>query len=132
MGNLETLNQIFAGWARGDFTAGVPVYAEDVVLVIDPEFPESGLYEGPTSIRDDYMRPLLEAFDGFTIRAESFEESGDRILVKVTQSGVGSDSGVPVEIRYFQLFTFRDGLVARLQSIMHADQAREALATPSG
>ena len=127
MGDLETVRRIFEGWSTGDFAAGLDDYAEDIVLVLDPEFPDAGSYEGPEGIRDGYMRPMLEAWESFRIEAESLEQQGDRILAVVRQSGVGRDSGLEVEIRYFQLWTFRDGRVTGLRSIMDESDAREAL-----
>lgn len=127
--NLATVTRTYEGWALGDFTAGVAALDENVVLVLDPEMPEAGEHIGLGGIRD-YMRRLLDAWESFTITAESFEEASDNVLVRVKQAGVGKDSGAEVGFSYFQLWTFRGGKVIRLESIKDEKRAREALGSP--
>ena len=124
--NLKTLRWIYNGWEKGDFRAGVGAFDEHVILVMDPEFPDAGVHAGVEGVRD-YMTRLLEAFDDFTITAESIEETGDTFLVKVNQKGTGRDSGAEVANRYFQLWTFRGDAVIRLDSVKEEERARAAL-----
>lgn len=126
-GDIETLKRIYAGWERGDFTVGVTLFDPGAVLVMDPELPDAGTYGGLEGIRD-YTRRFLEAWQHLTIAAESYEQAGDKVLVEVRQTGVGADSGVPVGLRYFHLWTLRDGAVTRLESVKEEDRARELLA----
>jgi ketosteroid isomerase-like protein len=121
------LERIYERWAQGDFSASVDAFADDVVLVMDQDLPDSGRYEGVEAIRG-YTRHFLEPWESIAIEAESFEEHGDRFLVAVRQSGVGRDSGVPTEMRYFHVWAFRDGAVIRLFSIRSEPKAREVLA----
>ena len=123
--NVETVARIYRGWERGDFTVGVGAFAEEAVLILDPEMPDAGEYVGPGRIRH-YMRGFLEAWESLTIAAKSVEDAGDNVLVEVWQSGVGRDSGAEVAFGYFQLWTFQDGRVTRLESILHEARAREA------
>jgi ketosteroid isomerase-like protein len=124
--NVQTLKRIYESWRQGDFSAAIPAFSSDVVLVMDSELPDSGTYEGLEGIRD-YTRSFLDPWESLTIDAESFQQSGDRIMVGVLQTGVGRDSGVPVEFRYFHVWTFSEGSVVRLESIKSEDKARESL-----
>jgi ketosteroid isomerase-like protein len=124
--NVATLTRIYDGWKRGDFTVSVGALAEDVTLIIDPEIPDSGVFEGLAGVRS-YMTRFLEAWKSLTIEAVSFKEAGDSVLVEVRQAGVGHDSGVPVGLSYFQLWTFRDGSVIRIESIVRKEKALEAI-----
>ena len=112
--NVETLRAVYARWEQGDFTASLPLFGEDSTLAVDLGIPDGGNYEGTEGVRD-YMARFLDAWESLSIAAESYEPAGDTVLVKVRQSGVGRGSGVPVETRYFQRWTFRDGLVTRLE-----------------
>jgi len=123
--NVGILKGIYAGWERGDFTIGEAAFADDVSMFIDPEIPDTGLYEGLEGIRE-YTRQFLEPWDSLTIAAESYEDAGDTVLVKVRQSGTGRDSRVPVTLDYFHVWRFRDGAVIRLESILREQAAREA------
>ena len=74
----------------------------------------------------DYMSRFLDPWESLTIAAESFREIGDTVLVAVHQAGIGRGSGAPVDIRYFQLWTFSGGRVVRLDVIMSEATALEA------
>jgi len=123
--NVATVDRIYQGWERGDFTVGVAAFDENALLILDPEMPDTGEYTGPDQIRG-YMKGFLEAWESLTIAAESVEDLGDVVLAKVRQSGVGRDSGASVAFSYFQLWRFEGGRVVRLESILHEERALEA------
>jgi ketosteroid isomerase-like protein len=129
--NLETLDRIYEGWERGDFRVGVADFAPDATLVIDPEIPDAGEYDGLEGIRN-YMTHFLSAWESLTIKAQSFRESADdTILVQVDQNGIGQGSGAPATLNYFHIWTFRDdGKVIRLESILREAKALEAAGLP--
>lgn len=123
---IETLAGIYAGWERGDFTVGPAAFDPDAVLIMDPELPDAGTYAGLEGIRE-YTRRFLEAWQHLTIAAETYEQAGDKVLVQVRQTGVGADSGIPIGFRYFHLWTLREGVVTRLESVKEEARARELL-----
>ena len=49
-----------------------------------------------------------------------------RVLVLTQQSGRGRESGVPIVIHFFQLWTIRDGRVWRIEYFRHRADALEA------
>jgi hypothetical protein len=57
-----------------------------------------------------------EAWDNLEWESSSYEAVGDDVLVDVAAKGIGRTSGVPVELRYTQVWTFREGRVIRLRS----------------
>jgi ketosteroid isomerase-like protein len=89
--------------------------------------PDGGSYDGIDGVRR-YMSAFLEPWDTLTIAAKSFESVGDKVLVNVRQAGTGQGSGVPVKLDYFQLWTFRDGKVVRLEILLGEEPARAGLA----
>ena len=103
------------------------LFDDNVALAVDPNIPDGGIYEGLDGVRR-YMWSFLEPWDSLTIAAKSFEAAGDKVLVAVRQAGTGQGSGVPVELEYSQLWTFRDGRVVRLEIIMSEERARAGLA----
>jgi len=123
--NVETLRAVYTRWERGDFTASLPLFDENLTLDVDPGIPDGGTYEGPEGVRE-YMSRFLDPWESVTIAGESFKEVGDTILVGVRQSGIGRGRGAPVQTRYFQLWTFRGGKVMRLDVIMSEERALEA------
>lgn len=123
--NVEAVRAVYERWSEGDFRAAVGLLDPHVVLVLGPEFPDAGTHSGIEGIAA-YTRGLLEPWTHFTIEAEEIVAAGDSVLVSVRQHGVGSTSGVPTELRYFMLWTFRAGRVIRLESIRERAEALQA------
>jgi ketosteroid isomerase-like protein len=123
---VETLRRIYEAWGRGDFAEGKELYDPHVVLVLRLEFPESGPHYGREAIRKYMLEDFLLDFDHATLSGEEFIDAGDTIVVGVHQQALGPRSGAPVDMRYFQLWTFRGGSVIRIESIMERDDALAA------
>lgn len=124
---MERVRAVYAAWARGEFATSLPLFDANIALVIDSGIPDGGSYAGLDGVRE-YMLLFLEPWETIRIAGESFEEVGDSILVAVRQTGIGRGSGVPVDQRYFQLWTFRDDRVIRLEVIFNRQEALEAAA----
>jgi hypothetical protein len=71
------------------------------------------------------MTAYLKDWKSLSISAESFEQAGDRVLVKVRQAGTARDTGLPIGIDYFQVWSFRGDSVLRVESILRESRARK-------
>jgi len=123
--NVEIVRQVYSEWGRGNFRAGTELFDPHTLLVLRPPLPEAGAYHGPEEIRS-YMRGFLGAWDNAVIEGENFIAVGDSVVVGVHQQATGTESGVPVAIRYFQVWSFRGGTVLRIESISERTEALEA------
>jgi ketosteroid isomerase-like protein len=123
--NLKLVRGIYERWAQGDFKTHA-TYPEDMELELGPEFPDAGVHSGLDGIAA-YMRGFLQPWSRLTIAAEELTDCENRVLAKVLQAGVGESSGIPVELRYFQLWTFDGDTPARLESMMREDEAQDRL-----
>jgi ketosteroid isomerase-like protein len=124
--NVDSLRAVYARWERGDLAASVALLDERVTLVVDPDIPDGGSYQGTEGVRG-YMARFLEPWDSLAMAGESYREAGDSVLVKVRQTGTGKASGVPVELEYFHLWTFEEERVTRLEVIMDTERALSAI-----
>jgi ketosteroid isomerase-like protein len=125
--HVEAVRRVYEEWAEGNFRAGVELYDRHVLLVQGQELPESGAYLGLDGIRD-YMAAFLEAWERVTIEAEEIFAAGDSVVAKVVQRAIGKESGVePTEFEYFQVWSFRGGMVIRLDVIRDRDEALKAV-----
>jgi ketosteroid isomerase-like protein len=127
--NVEMVRRVYARWGKGDFRAGTELFDPWVVLVLRPEFPDAGAYLGPEEI-GGYMRRFLEGWDHAVIEGEELIAAGDSVVVQVHQQAAGKGSGAPVDMRYFQIWTFRGGTVIRLESAREREDALEAAGLP--
>ena len=133
--NVETLRRVYEGFARGDFRSTLDIYDPHVVLVSayvqldDPNISwrdVEGAYWGVDGLRD-YMRKVLELWSSVTIEAEEIIEAGDSVVAAIRMNVVGRESGVPVELTAFHIWTFRGGSVIRLEVVPTREQALEAV-----
>ena len=124
--NVENVRQIYERWGRGDFRAGQEIYDPYVLLVLRPEFPEPGAYCGPDEIGKYMREDFLADFADASIAGEEFLEAGDSVIVRVNQQATGPESGVPVGMRYYQVWTFRGRSVIRIESIRERADALQA------
>jgi ketosteroid isomerase-like protein len=122
---VELLERIYERWGRGDFKTD-EAYEENFTITMGVGFPDTGVHAGRDGVAA-YMRSFLEPWEWITIKAEQIEAEGDRVLVRVLQSGTGSASGIAVEFRYFQLWSFAGDRPVEMETIREEDEARIAL-----
>ena len=124
--DVELLRSMFAGWAEGDFTRGVKLYADDVhFTTAEPEGWHDG--HGPTGVRR-WMQQFLGAWEHYSVRVDEIEELGGgryhcageqyaRGKQSATETRMPAHVGVRMEDRTITRLVFafsRDEAVARL------------------
>jgi ketosteroid isomerase-like protein len=124
--NVEVVRGIYAEWGKGNFRVGTDLFDSDVVLVIRAEFPDAGAYVGPDEIRG-YMRHFLSSWTDAVIEAEDIFGAAERVAVAVHQQAIGTGSGLSVDMRYWQVWTFRGSAVTRIESIKTRSEVLDAV-----
>lgn len=133
---VAVVREVYERYSKGDFGASADLLDRHAVLVLEqaqdwgPETPASGMYVGPEEIAAYTRDYLLKPWADFTMEAEEMVPAGDSVLVTVRQSGVGRTSGVPAELRYFTLWTFRGRKVIRIESFRELARALEGAGLP--
>lgn len=119
---MELLREVYADWARGDFTR--EVFGQRV------EYAGEGWVEGPAwrlQGRDEAVSTLTEWLSQWrypaTLEAEEFIDAGDAVVVLVRFHGVGKASGVELDARYAHVWWLRGGLAVRFHVYRDRDQA---------
>ena len=127
--HVEIVRGIYAEWGRGNFRAGTDLYDPHVILAFRGDFPDGGVYVGHNGV-GAYMREFLSDWTDAIIEAEDIVSAGDTVVAAVHQQATGSGSGIPTEMRYWQLWTFRGGAVIRIENIMSRSEALQAAGLP--
>jgi ketosteroid isomerase-like protein len=65
-----------------------------------------------------------EAFDPIRWEPRELIPTGRHVLVRARIVASGAASGTPIEVDEAQVWTFRDGLIVRLQGFPTMDEAR--------
>jgi ketosteroid isomerase-like protein len=122
---VEAVRAIYERLGKGDFRATLDYADPHFLYVLPPGFPESGIYLGIEAL-GEYTREFLEPWDHIAIEAEEIIDAGDSVVAAVRQSGVGSESGIATEFRYFQVWTFRGPKAIRLEAFRERSEALAA------
>ncbi|HLM31254.1 MAG TPA: nuclear transport factor 2 family protein, partial [Solirubrobacterales bacterium] len=86
-----------------------------------------GAYRGLDAIRKYMTDDFLADFADPAIAGEEFFAAGDSVVVRVRQSATGPGSGAPVEMSYYQVWSFRGASVIRIESIRDRGDALDAV-----
>ena len=130
--NVEIVRAVYDRYREGDFRASADLLDPHVILVLGKtgqwglDIPEGGCYVGREGVAE-YTRGLLKPWNAFSMEAEEIVAVGDSVLVNVHQRGVGRTSGVPTELRYLTLWSFRGRKVIRIESFRERHEALEAI-----
>jgi len=116
--NVWRVQESYRAIARGDFAAFFESLAEDVEMefVGPPHAPFAGRWRG----RDEAARAVRENFsqvDEQRPEIQTVVAQGDLVVVVAQERGRFRATGRSYETHWVQIFTFRDGKVARFRQI---------------
>jgi ketosteroid isomerase-like protein len=100
-------------------------YADDFVWdVSNLHWPGQQVYKGAEGART-FLREWAEPWEDWELKADSFHDADDRVVVLMSQRARSKSTGMPVEMSFAQVWTLRaDGKRTRMD--MYSDPA-EAL-----
>jgi ketosteroid isomerase-like protein len=119
---------------RGDLDLLLAVYHPDVVTSFDPSHglipPDlAGEHAGDAGFRRlwDSWR---SAWQDLRLEPQEVIDAGDRMVVRVRVTGRGRGSGLPATMTYFEVYTLREGRIARTRELLR--RRRRATGGSSG
>ena len=86
---------------------------------------EESAAEGHDAVRASLVRWKGE-WDDYELLPEEFEHVGDRVVVAVRMRARGRASGIPVDARFYDVYTLRQGKIVRMDQFTRRSEALEA------
>jgi ketosteroid isomerase-like protein len=111
-------------WREGRMEEALRGLEDDFEWVV-PDHPEGALRHGADGAIE-FFREWAEPWEDLDIDWRIEPAGSDAALAIIDMRGRGRGSGVPAEMRFFQLWTFRDGRVVRMEMFSDVDEARRA------
>ena len=111
-------------WREGRLEDALRGLEDDFEWVV-PDHPEGAVRHGAEGAIE-FFREWVEPWDDFDLDWEIEEAGPDRALATIDMRGRGRGSGVPTEMSFFQLWTFREGRAVRMEMFWDLDEARRA------
>ena len=121
---IELVRHVYRTFNDGEFDMSV-IHPEASVSQASEIVGTAGEFHGHEGVRRAWAE-LQEGFDPVSFEPETYGELEDgRLIVRCRWTGTGTASGVEVDAPVWHLWSFRDGLVSRLEVY---PSRREALA----
>jgi ketosteroid isomerase-like protein len=122
---LQTLERGYTMiWREGRPEEAVRALPDDFEWVV-PNHPEGEVRHGSEGMLE-FVREWTEPWDELQVDWRLEQGAPDRVLAIIDMRGRGSGSGVPTEMSFAQLWTFRDGRAIRMELYWDHDEARRA------
>jgi ketosteroid isomerase-like protein len=77
-----------------------------------------------------FLADWLENFEQWSLDIDDVFDAGDQVVVIARQHGRPKHGGPEVEMRFAQVWTFRDGLITRMEMYADRDEALDAAGLP--
>jgi ketosteroid isomerase-like protein len=122
---IEELELLYTrAWREHDLEGALADLPQDFEWVV-PGFPGTQAARGPEGTLL-FFRDWIDQWEDLRVDWE-FEQGGpDAILAVVDMRGRGRASGVPVELHFAQVWSFREGVLVRMVFYNDAEDGRRA------
>jgi ketosteroid isomerase-like protein len=111
-------------WREDDLEGALADLPQDFEWVV-PGFPGSQVARGPEATLD-FFRDWIDQWEDLRVDWELEEASPKTVFAVVDMRGRGRVSGVPVELRFAQIWSFREGVPVRMDFYNDLDEGRRA------
>jgi ketosteroid isomerase-like protein len=128
---IDTLRAVFEAFNRRDFDDALHYAHPDVELHPGlTELDVAGRYRGREEVRH-FFETITEAWESYVVEPkETIEAQGDRVIV-VERWRARGRHGIAFDFELTDVYTFRDGLIARIDGYRDAADALEATGLPN-
>lgn len=110
--------------ATGGFEAMTPDFVWDMSNFLG--WPEQPLYEGVEGARR-FLEDWTAAWDDWELETETLHDAGERVVAVMRQRGRSVTTGMPVDMRFAQVWTLRGGAWTRMEMYADPDEALKAV-----
>ena len=111
-------------WREGRVREALSGLGDDFEWVV-PRHPEGGVRRGAEGVIE-FFHEWTEPWDDFHLDWALHDAGPGLVLAIIDMRGVGRGGGVPTEMTFAQLWTYRDGRFVRMVMYHDADEARRA------
>ncbi len=125
--NVEMVRAGFQAYADRDLDALMGNFADDVEWRLIGGFADlmGEEFKGQAALRRFFVDWVANL--GGSGEVETVLEAGEKVVAVVRTMGAGGSSGAPAEMRWGQVYTFRDGLIASVDNYYEPNEALAAV-----
>ena len=121
----ENVDIIRRGYEYWRATGEVRAHPDLVWDVSRLGWPGQQIYSGPEGA-NQFLAEWADAWDDWELEVEDCVDAGERVVVIVNQRGRSKATGIPVDMRFAQVWSLRDAVAMRMQMYASVEEALEA------
>lgn len=122
--NIDLAHRNNEAFKRGDWEAVAASLDPDVLLRLDPTWPEQRIYGRAAVV--DFFRSASETL-GPASWIDEITDLGDRLLIRVRYATRGQRSGIETDLGWSEVITYRDGCIVFVEYFLGHDDALKAV-----
>jgi ketosteroid isomerase-like protein len=122
----ENVEIIRRGYEHFTATGEVRAPADLVWDVSRLGWPDQQIYSGVEGAMQ-FNAEWADAWDDWELEVEDYLDAGESVVVIINQRGRSKATGIPVDMRFAQVWTLRDGQAIRMQMYARPEEALEAV-----
>jgi ketosteroid isomerase-like protein len=122
----ENVEIIRRGYAHFIATGEINAHPDLVWDVSRLGWPDQQVYAGVEGAMR-FNAEWAAAWDDWELEVEDCLDAGERVIAIVNQRGRSKATGIPVDMRFAQVWTLRDGVGIRMQMYASVEEALEAV-----
>ena len=122
----ENVEIIRRGYAHFIATGEINAHPDLVWDVSRLGWPDQQVYPGVEGAMR-FNAEWAAAWDDWELEVEDYLDAGERVVVILNQRGRSKATGIPVDMRFAQVWTLRDGQGIRMQMYASVEEALEAV-----
>jgi ketosteroid isomerase-like protein len=88
-------------------------------------WPEQQTYEGIEGARG-FLKNWVDAWEDWELEVEALHDAGEKVVAVLRQRGRSKATGMPVDMRFAQVWTVRDSMRTRMDMYSDPDEALAA------
>jgi|GEM_PF-2239736 len=124
---LERIRAGYAAWNEGNLDRTLEFLSPEVEWHTSASFPGTEpLYSGHEGFRR-FWEHLHEPWEAIRVEIESYQREGEVAIVRIRFHGTGKESGVDVDLPWFQALVIEDDMIVRSALDRTVGDALEAL-----
>jgi ketosteroid isomerase-like protein len=123
---VELVRRAYEAFNREDWDAAYACFHPEIEWHTYENAPEAGLYHGREAVRA-YNERLFEPFARIVHELEEAVPAGDHVVTVTRQRAWPKAAGGEVDVRFSELYTVRDGLLAERRSYPGKKEALRAI-----
>ena len=119
---MELVRRSFGLANAGELEAAMQFLSPDVEWVVAREHPEARTVVGLAAVAE-YFRTWEEAIPNLSLKLDRVLDCGEKVVSTGSVSGVGTGSGAEVEVPIAFIYTFKHGVVVRVEEYLNPREA---------